>query len=109
MVWRQNASFGNLTADKLKINSMIQAAINTTGDVYYVHSTNGSDGGGKNGKSPDSPFASIDYAVGKCTASQGDVIVVMTGHTESVVTDGGLTVDVAGITIVGLGEGDSRS
>ena len=51
------------------------------GDVYYVDSTHASasDGAGF-GRNPDSPFATLDYAVGQCTASKGDLIVVMPGH-----------------------------
>ena len=108
MAWREKAKITDLEVDKFRVNGMIQAAINTTGNVYYVHSTNGSNGGGMNGKTSRTPFASIDYAVGKCEADNGDVIVVMPGHTESVATDGGLTIDVDGVRIVGLGEGDSR-
>jgi hypothetical protein len=54
------------------------------------------------------PFASIDYAIGKCTANQGDVIYVLPGHTESVAEAGGIAIDVAGISIIGLGSGSLR-
>ena len=51
------------------------------------------------GLSPERAFRTIDYAVGKCTASVGDVIVLIPGaHT----TTGTVTVDVAGITITGM-------
>ena len=77
-----------------------------TGDVYFVHSGTGSNS--NEGKKPTSPVATIDYAVGLCTTSKDDIIYVMTGHTETVITDGGCTVDVNGVTIQGLGEGDNR-
>ena len=54
------------------------------------------------------PFATVDYAVGKCTASQGDVIYVLPGHTESIAAAGGITCDVAGVSIIGLGNGNLR-
>lgn len=54
------------------------------------------------------PFATIDYAIGKCTANQGDVIYVLPGHTETIAAAGGITCDVAGISIIGLGNGDLR-
>lgn len=54
------------------------------------------------------PFATIDYAVGRCTASRGDIIVVMPGHTETVTAAAGLDLDVAGIALVGLGSGELR-
>jgi hypothetical protein len=56
------------------------------------------------GQDPDSPFATIDYAIGRCTASQGDVIYVLPGHNESL-ADAQIAVDVAGIRIIGLGSG----
>ena len=57
------------------------------------------------GRTPDAPFATIDYAVGQCTASQGDVIYVMPGHAETVSAAAGLDLDVIGISVVGLGNG----
>ena len=57
------------------------------------------------GRSPDAPFATIDYAVGKCTANQGDVIYVMPGHAEALAAAADLALDVAGISVIGLGNG----
>jgi len=51
------------------------------------------------------PFASIDYAVGQCTASRGDIIFVMPGYTETITSATDIVMDVAGIAIVGLGIG----
>ena len=79
----------------------------TTGNIFFVNSSTGSDTGGM-GKSPSTPFATIDYAIGKCTASNGDVIYVMPGHTESIAAAGGIAADVAGISIIGLGTGSLR-
>ena len=53
------------------------------------------------------PFSTIDYAVGKCTASRGDIIMVMPGHIEAI-TSTSLAIDVIGVAIIGLGEGDLR-
>ncbi len=57
------------------------------------------------GMSPDSPFATIDYAVGQCVAGQCDVIYVLPGHVETLTAAGGLDLDVTGIRIIGIGEG----
>jgi hypothetical protein len=54
------------------------------------------------------PFATIDYAIGKCAANRGDIIMVKPGHTETVSAAGGITLDVAGVAIVGLGLGSLR-
>lgn len=62
------------------------------------------------GRSPDFPFATVDYAVSQCTANKGDVIVGMPAHAESTTTADAeiFDLDVAGVTFVGLGEGDKR-
>ena len=82
---------------------------NFPGKVWYVDSghSKASDST-NNGRSENSPFATIDYAVGKCTASNGDVILVMPGHVETVATASALDFDVAGIKVIGLGWGDLR-
>jgi hypothetical protein len=79
----------------------------TTGERFYVHAGTGTDGAGY-GRNPDSPVATIDYAVGLCTASKGDVIYVMPGHAESLSAAGAITCDVAGVSIIGLGNGANR-
>lgn len=56
----------------------------------------------------DSPFSTIDYAVGRCVANRGDIIFVKPGHTESIANATTLALDVAGIAIVGLGTGSNR-
>lgn len=54
-------------------------------------------------------FAStIAGAVAQCTANSGDVIVVLPGHTETVVGAAGIALNVAGVTITGLGNGSDR-
>ena len=82
------------------------------GKVFYVDSgaTAASDITSR-GFSPDQPFATIDYAVSRCTDNAGDVIYVMPGHTED--SDGSTAgevfdVDIAGVTIIGLGTGTDR-
>jgi hypothetical protein len=79
----------------------------TTGSIFWVapaasYTVEGrtySASDDNDGLSPERAFRTIDYAVGKCTASVGDVIVLLPGaHT----TTGVITVDVAGITITGM-------
>jgi hypothetical protein len=78
----------------------------TTGDVFFVSSTSANKANATGaGRSPAAPFATIDYAVGQCTASNGDVIYVMPYHAETVSAAAGLDLDVAGITVIGIGEG----
>lgn len=77
----------------------------TTGSIFWVHSGTGTDAAGY-GKNPDAPVATIDYAIGLCTANKGDRIFVMPGHSEDPTTS--ITADVAGISIIGLGNGSDR-
>lgn len=79
----------------------------TTGSVFYVHSGTGSNS--NDGTSPSTPVATLDYAVGKCTASKGDIIVLMPGHAETLTAAGQCVLDVAGITVVFMGHGSSRA
>ena len=78
----------------------------TTGDVFFVHSGTGSND--NDGLDSQRPFASMDHATGKCTANNGDIVVVMPGHTETVTAAAGLDLDVAGVTYVGIGHGSDR-
>jgi hypothetical protein len=78
----------------------------TTGNIFYVDSGSATAAdAGSNGKNPDKPFATLDYAIGKCTATNGDTIFVMPGHAENIVGASTLTLDVAGVKIIGLGAG----
>ena len=62
------------------------------GNVFWVDSGAGSNG---NKGTFARPFATIDYAIGQCTANNGDLIMVMPGHTETVTAAAGIAVDVA--------------
>jgi len=78
----------------------------TTGTYIFVDSTTG--GNANDGLDPDHPVADIDYAVGLCTANKGDVIICMPNHSETVSAAAGIDIDVAGVTVVGLGSGGLR-
>lgn len=79
----------------------------TTGNIFFVHSGTGTNGAGY-GRNPDAPTATLDYAIGLCTASQGDRIYVMPGHAESLTGAAAVALDVAGVKVVGLGQGRNR-
>ena len=61
------------------------------------------------GKRKEKPFASIDFAISQCTDNDGDVIWVHAGHVEAVIAVAGLDLDVEGITIIFLGNGDDQA
>jgi hypothetical protein len=80
----------------------------STGNVFYVDSVTGTNAVGY-GTSPDAPVASIAYAIANlCTAAKGDVILVMPGHTETIIGAAGVAASVAGVRIIGLGRGRNR-
>lgn len=83
----------------------VPVALPHPGKVFWVDSTAGSNG---NKGTYEQPFSTIDYAVGRCRASKGDIIFVKPGHVETVTAAAGLALDVAGITLVGLGNGNLR-
>jgi hypothetical protein len=74
------------------------------GNVYWVSSVSGSDG---NKGTRERPFATIDYAIGRCTANNGDIIFCMPGHAEAV-TATSINCDVGGVTFIGLGSGSKK-
>jgi len=83
------------------------------GKVFWVNSTTvlAEKGIGSSDGNPGTyqkPFATVDYAIGQCTASRGDVIMVMPGHTETISAAAGVALDVAGVAIIGLGTGSLR-
>ncbi len=81
----------------------------TTGNVFFVDS--GSTARGDNaakGSDPSTPFATIDFAIGRCTASNGDIIFVMPGHAENISAATSLVMDVIGVRVIGMGWGRTR-
>ncbi len=80
----------------------------TTGNVYFVDSGATNATTGNTGTSPSEPMSTIDSAINKATANNGDLIIVMPGHTETITTATEIVVDVAGIQIIGLGIGHTR-
>lgn len=86
--------------------SVVQESM-STGAIFFVHSGTGTNSAGGGGN-PDAPLATLDYAIGLCTASKGDIIYVMPGHVETIAATDGFDVDVAGVKIIGLGWGASR-
>jgi hypothetical protein len=97
-----NVGYGQLIADRLQGNNagktiVVGASALAHIDIY------------KNIFQPDADgkvlfAATVDAAVGLCTAASGDTIYVLPGHTETI-TNTSTTLDVAGINIVCLGHG----
>lgn len=82
----------------------------TTGNIFFVDSGQTTTGGDTvgHGQNPDAPFLTLDYAVGQCTANNGDHIFLMPGHADTCSSAADIDLDVAGITIVGIGHGSDQ-
>src|SRR6185436_14827350 len=85
----------------LPLKNLQGAGVLTFGNVFYVHSVSGSDS--DSGTSPVAAKATLAAAIALCTANNGDVIFVLPGHSETLTA--AITVNKAGISIVGLGQG----
>ncbi len=73
------------------------------GEHIFVH-----DSGSGDGFNPDSPVATIDAGYNLATASQGDVVHVMEGHSETLSAAAAIACDKIGVTIQGHGHGTDR-
>src|SRR5574341_1151103 len=79
------------------------------GDVWFVDSAaSGAGATTAHGRTPDAPFSTLAYAFSSALPGSGDVIYVMPGHAETVNAAGDITMNVAGVTVIGLGQGSAR-
>lgn len=85
---------------------VIGGQVLTTGTVFFVDSNTGSNG--NSGVDKDHPFSTLAYAATRTTTGKGDVIIVMPGHVETVATAAGVSIANNNVTVLGLGNGDSR-
>jgi hypothetical protein len=91
----------------------IPLTVSNPGAVFWVSNASTlqrGDIGGSNGNpgTYQKPFSTIEYALSRCTANRGDIIFVKPGHAETISSAAILTLDVAGVAIVGLGVGSNR-
>ena len=75
------------------------------GQVIFVDSSTGNANGDG---SSQRPFSSISSAMLKSGLSSGDAIVCLPGHVETVSAASGIGLNIAGISIIGMGAGASR-
>lgn len=81
----------------------------TTGNIFYISSVTGTNAAG-NGRSPDAPLASLAYFMVQDfpTASNGDIVYLMPGHAEVISAAAGIVMDIAGVTVIGIGKGTNQ-
>ncbi len=77
-----------------------------SGNVIFLSSVTGSSS--YDGLSLATPKATLAAASTACTANNGDIIYVLSGHAETISTSTAITLSKAGITIIGLGIGANR-
>lgn len=73
------------------------------GNMYFVDSNDGADTNG--GTSWNDAMATIDAAVDKCSASNGDIVVVHPSHVENLAADSAIDIDLAGVSVIGIRHG----
>lgn len=96
-----------LTEQDGGLKTIIANAREVPGTCFFVDSThtNKSDAVG-HGTNPETPFATLDYALQRCTANKGDLVLLMPGHAETLTAD--VDFDIAGVNVQGLGIGEMR-
>lgn len=82
------------------------------GEVFWVSNAStlltGQKGGSDGNRGTfNAPFSTIDYAIGRCVAGRGDIIMVKPGHAENVGAAAAIAADIAGVAIIGLGSGSA--
>ncbi len=80
----------------------------TTGNIFFVSSNHANASDTTRAGAKTEPFSTFDFAIGQTTANQGDYIIVMENHAETVTGIAGIALDVAGITVIGLGRASQR-
>lgn len=107
MAW-SNSIHGNVLrydANNLYLHGRIVGnALTGRGKFIYVDSAVD----GASGANPSEAVGTLDEAFALCTANQGDTIVVMPNHSETITGAGGIAHDVAGVSVIGLGVGNQR-
>lgn len=83
------------------------------GQVVWVYNGSTTQRGqiaGSNGNNGtfNKPYSTLAYALTQCTANRGDIIIVRPGHAETIADAATLSLNVAGVAIIGLGQGSLR-
>lgn len=80
-----------------------------TGDVFFVDNgnPNSSDTPGQ-GIDTSAPFKTINFGSSQCAPNNGDVVLVLPGHNESITSATSLVMGVEGVVVIGVGVGLSR-
>lgn len=78
-----------------------------TGKIFFV--ANAAQGGSDSQKGNyNEPFLTIDHALSQCSDNNGDIIFLMPQFGLTISAASQLNIEVAGVSIIGLGQGTSR-
>jgi len=72
----------------------------------FVDSNTGSDD--NDGTNPEQPLATLADAFDSSKVGTNGIVIVLPGHSESVTAAAGIDADIAGVHVLGLGEGSGR-
>lgn len=78
----------------------------TPGKIFFVQATLGK--ANNTGDDPTRPMTTIQAAYNKCRATRGDMVVALPGHTEAISAAAGITLNIAGVRVIGIGDGNAR-
>lgn len=83
------------------------------GNVFWVNNSSVLNANAKGGSNSNrgtylAPFSTLQYALDSCRAGRGDIIFVGAGHAETIADATTLSLNKAGVAIVGLGSGSLR-
>lgn len=96
-------------ANKMRTLLGVLGTMGLVGNVFFVNNTaTGASNLSTRGTDPSVPLSTIDYAIRRCTAAHGDIIVVMPGHAETINTNTVIVCNVSGIRFIGVGVGRNR-
>lgn len=105
MAWKTKFANGGANDDAIFNNFYLPNG--PVGNVYYVDSVNGS--ASNSGVAPANALATIHAASAACTANNGDVVIALPGHVETISAAAGLALSKAGVTVIGLGRGQKQA
>lgn len=107
------STFPNGFSDGIAIRGIPLAQTHPGRAFWLSNSTTGLLVGAKGGSDGnrgtfDAPFATLSYAISQCSANRGDIIFIKPGHAETISSATALSLNIAGVAIIGLGTGAAR-
>ncbi len=104
--------FRNLASEVRDRIQMSMTTLSPNANIVYVDSGHPAAGTGRDGTNPKNPLATIDAALTVGTsgiaANNGDLVIVMPGHAETISDATSMVLDVAGVAVMGIGRGGDR-